>query len=40
VNVGTITTWGKNRLEPTGGHLAGIVRFLGYDPRASLPAPN
>jgi transcriptional regulator with XRE-family HTH domain len=32
VNVTTITTWEKNRQEPTGDHLAGIVRFLGYDP--------
>jgi transcriptional regulator with XRE-family HTH domain len=34
VKVGTITTWEKNRQEPCGDHLAGIVRFLGYDPRS------
>lgn len=38
VKVGTITTWEKNRGEPCGERLAGIIRFLGYDPRAGLPA--
>lgn len=38
VKVGTITIWEKNRQEPCGDHLAGIIRFLGYDPRAGLPA--
>jgi transcriptional regulator with XRE-family HTH domain len=37
VNVGTITTWEQNRQEPSGGHLAGIVTFLGYDSRAGSP---
>jgi len=30
-------TWEKNRQEPCGERLAGIIRFLGYDPRAGLP---
>jgi DNA-binding transcriptional regulator YiaG len=34
VKVGTITSWEKNRQEPCGERLGGILRFLGYDPRA------
>jgi transcriptional regulator with XRE-family HTH domain len=37
VKVATITTWEKNRGEPCGERLAGIIRFLGYDPRAGSP---
>jgi transcriptional regulator with XRE-family HTH domain len=35
VKVGTITTWEKNRREPCGERLASLLRFLGYDPRAT-----
>jgi transcriptional regulator with XRE-family HTH domain len=38
VNVSTVTIWEKNRGEPSGGHLAGILGFLGYDPLSGLPA--
>lgn len=33
--VQTVTNWEKGRTEPEPRHYPGIVRFLGYDPRAA-----
>ena len=40
VNAGTVITWEKNRQEPSGRRLVGIIRFLGYDPRAGSPSSS